>query len=147
MNNKSESAGAGGQDAQNAAISADVPAKRVRESANSPRLRGPRPVCFDGQFIGCTEKTFRELRAAAKLARQSLKEERGVLQALQLLKKAYAVMVGRKTPGHRNLRASVARQKTKTRFYRELWHAACAAAERTATHEILPSGNKSQSTP
>jgi hypothetical protein len=46
------------------------------------RLRGARPVCFDGKFIGYTEKTFRELRAVAKQARHSFKEERGVLQGL-----------------------------------------------------------------
>jgi hypothetical protein len=96
------------------------------------RRRGARPVCFDGRFIGYTEKTFRELRAVAKQARQCFQEEGNVLQGLQLLRKAYALMVGRRTQGHRNLRAAVARQKAKTGFYRELWHAACAAAERAA---------------
>ena len=46
------------------------------------RLRGARPVCFDGRLIGYTGKTFRELRAVAKQARHSFKEERGVLQGL-----------------------------------------------------------------
>jgi hypothetical protein len=32
------------------------------------RLRGTRPVCFDGQLIGYTGKTFRELGAVAKKA-------------------------------------------------------------------------------
>jgi hypothetical protein len=49
------------------------------------RLRGARPVCFDGRLIGYTGKTFRELRAVAKQARHSFKEERGVLQGLQIL--------------------------------------------------------------
>jgi hypothetical protein len=96
------------------------------------RPRGARPVCFGGRFIGYTEKTFRELRGVAKQAKQNFKEERNVLQGLQLLKQAYALMVGRRTQGHRNLRAAVARQKAKTGFYRELWHTACATAERTA---------------
>jgi len=109
-------------------------------------LRSPRPVFFDGQFIGCTQKTFRELRAAAKQARQCFKEERGILQGLRLLKKAYALRVGRRTQGHRNLRTAVARQKAKTGFYRKLWHSACLAAERTATHVILPSVRKPFST-
>jgi hypothetical protein len=111
------------------------------------RLRGARPVCFDGTFNGYTEKTFRELRAVAKQARQSFKEERNVLQGLQLLKQAYALMVGRRTQGHRNLRAAVARQKAKTGFYRELWHTACATAERAATNVLPPSGSKPFSTP
>jgi hypothetical protein len=110
------------------------------------RLRGARPVCFDGAFIGYTEKTFRELRAVAKQARQNFKEERNVLQGLQLLKQGYALMVGRRTQGHRNLRAAVARQKAKTGFYRELWHTACATAERAATSVMPPSGNKPFST-
>jgi fumarate hydratase class II len=33
------------------------------------RLRGARPVCFDGKFIGYTEKTCRDLRAVAKQAK------------------------------------------------------------------------------
>jgi hypothetical protein len=111
------------------------------------RLRGARPVCFNGKIIGYTEKTFRELRAVAKQARQSFQEERDVFQGLQLFKKAYALMVGRRTQGHRNIRAAVARQKATTGFYRELWHTACAAAETTATQVILPSGNKPVSTP
>jgi len=35
------------------------------------RLRGARPVCFDGKFIGYTEETLRELRAVAKQARHA----------------------------------------------------------------------------
>jgi hypothetical protein len=97
------------------------------------RRRGARPVCFDGRFIGYTDKTFRELRAVARQARQSFKEEGSVLQGLQLLRKAHALMVGRRTQGHQNLRAAVARQKAKIGYYRELWHAACGAAERAAT--------------
>jgi hypothetical protein len=111
------------------------------------RLRIARPVCFDGRFIGYTEKTFRELRIVAKQARQCFKQERDVLQGLQLLKQGYALIVGRRTQGHRNLRAAVARQKAKTAFYRELWHTACATAEKAATNVLPPSGNKPVSTP
>jgi hypothetical protein len=45
--------------------------------------------------------------------------------------------VGRRTQGHRNLRAVIARQKAKTRFYRELWHTACATAERSSVPPLL----------
>jgi hypothetical protein len=46
---------------------AKSPMKHTR-AANS-RLRGTRPVCFEGQFIGYTGKNFRELRAVANQAR------------------------------------------------------------------------------
>ncbi len=46
------------------------------------RLRGARPVCFDGKFIGYTATTFQEPGAVAKQARQSFQEERNVLPLL-----------------------------------------------------------------
>jgi hypothetical protein len=108
----------------------------TRKKNAQARRTGTRPVYFDGRLIGYTEKTFRELRAVAMQARQNFEEERGVLQGLQLLKKAYALMVGRRTQGHRNLKYAVACQKAKTGYYRELWHAACGAAEKAATPVI-----------
>ncbi len=46
-------------------------------------LRGAKPVCFDGKFIGYTGKTFRELGAVAKQARHGQGRRRSSVNRIE----------------------------------------------------------------